>query len=267
MTMGPAAQRWADELASLAIPQEILDAAPEDPWRIPPELFVAANPSEEPDTPSRVRAREAVPQGGTVLDVGAGGGAASLRLAPPAGMVTGFDESDEMLASFARRADELGVRHAEVHGRWPDAAGAAPVADVVVSHHVLYNVPDLGDFVLALTEHARRRVVVEIGVSHPLAWQAPLWRHFHGLDRRVGPTADDAIAVLNEVGLEIETERSTRPPRVHNIDRAQRVAFVRRRLCLPAERDPEVDALVPDDAVFGSHEVVTMWWPGSSVTS
>jgi SAM-dependent methyltransferase len=260
----PAAERWAQQLADWAIPQEILDAAPESPWHFPPALFVAADPTEDPDSPSRQRATEAIPRAGTVLDVGAGGGAASLRLAPPAASVTAFDEGADMLTSFAARADELGVRHAEVHGRWPDAASEAPVADVVVSHHVLYNGPDVGDFALALTEHARRRVVVEIGGTHPMSLQTPLWKHFHNVDRPEGPNANDAIAVLREVGLDVDSERWIRPPRQADVDRAQRVAFVRRRLCLPAERDSEVDALLPDASFLGPREVVTVWWPGTA---
>ncbi|HUQ64155.1 MAG TPA: methyltransferase domain-containing protein [Acidimicrobiales bacterium] len=261
---GPAAQNWADQLAEWAIPQEILDAAPESPWHFPPALFVAPTPSDEPDTPSKLRAAEAVPPGGSVLDVGAGGGAASIRLAPPADHVTAFDEGADMLESFATRAEELGIRHAEIHGRWPDVADQAPIVDVVVSHHVLYNVPDVGDFVLALTQHARRRVVVEIGATHPMSLQAPLWKHFHDLDRPNGPTADDAIAVFREVGLDVESERWTRVARPADVDRSQRVAFVRRRLCLPAERDPEVDALLPDASFQGPREVVTIWWPGTA---
>ncbi|HEX8770866.1 MAG TPA: methyltransferase domain-containing protein [Acidimicrobiales bacterium] len=261
---GSAAQRWAAQLAAWAIPPEILDAAPESPWYFPPELFVAADPGEEVDVPSRLRATEALPLGGSVLDVGAGGGAASLRLSPPASHVTAVDESRDMLTSFATRADELGVTHAEVLGRWPDVSPDAPVADVVVSHHVFYNVPDLGEFALVLTEHARERVVVEISAVHPMTVQAPLWRHFHGLERPDGPTADDAIAVLREVGLDVQIERSTHRQHHAPVDRAQRVAFVRRRLCLPADRDPEVDALLPDFDTLGPREVVTIWWPGGS---
>jgi SAM-dependent methyltransferase len=262
--MGPAAQRWADQLAEWAIPQEILDQAPESPWSFPPALFHAAPPESEPDTPSGTRAREAVPVGGTVLDVGAGGGAASLRLVPPAAHITALDEGADMLTSFVARADELGIDHSEVHGRWPDVAPNAPVVDVVVSNHVLYNVPDLGPFVLALTDHARERVVVEISAKHPTAVQAPLWLHFHGLVRPDGPTADDAVAVMREVGLDVSVEHSTHPPRPAHVDRAQRVAFVRRRLCLPAERDPEVDALLPDETAVPPREVATIWWPGSA---
>ncbi len=36
---GTAAARWADALEQWAIPQHIVDAAPEGPWRFPPVVF------------------------------------------------------------------------------------------------------------------------------------------------------------------------------------------------------------------------------------
>jgi SAM-dependent methyltransferase len=256
----PAAARWAAELASWAIPPEILEAAPESPWGFPPALFRAAEPPAVVDTPSRRRAVEALPEAGTVLDVGSGGGAASLDLVPPARAIVAVDESPDMLAALAAAADERGVSHAEHVGRWPDVAGEVPPADVVVCHHVFYNVPDLAAFALALDDHARRRVVAELTASHPLTPQGPLWRHFHGIDRPGGPTAELAVAVLEEAGLPVRAEPFASPPRPHS-DRAEWVAFVRRRLCLPAERDAELDAMLPpDDALLRPRQVVTVWW-------
>ncbi len=262
----PAADRWAAELAAWAIPDEILAAAPESPWGFPPALFQAPPADAAVDTPSRRRALEALPAGGVVLDVGAGAGAASLPLCPPARRLVAVDESDAMLASLAVRADELGVEHQEVQGRWPDVAPGVPPADVVVCHHVFYNVPDLAPFARALTDHGRRRVVVELTATHPLTAQRSLWRHFHGIDRPAGPTADDALAVLEEAGLEVVAERFHVPPRPRP-DRSEWVAFVRRRLCLPAERDAELDALLPaDDALLPPREAVALWWEGSAPT-
>ncbi|HEX2275169.1 MAG TPA: methyltransferase domain-containing protein [Acidimicrobiales bacterium] len=256
----PAAARWADELAAWAIPPEILAAAPESPWGFPPALFQAAEPEAVPDSPSRRRAVEALGDGGTVLDVGSGAGAASLALVPPADTIVAVDESPEMLAALAAAADERGVAHVEQVGRWPDVAASVPRSDVVVCHHVFYNVPDLAAFALALDDHARRRVVVELTATHPLTAQAPLWRHFHGIDRPEGPTAELAVAVLEEAGLTVRAEPFASPPRPRP-DRAAWVAFVRRRLCLPPERDPEVDALLPaDDALLRPRQVVTVWW-------
>ncbi|MDP8938533.1 MAG: methyltransferase domain-containing protein [Actinomycetota bacterium] len=258
---GPAARRWAEQLAAWAIPEEILAAAPESPWDFPVAIFGADVP--DVDSPSRRRALEVLREGGTVLDVGAGGGAAGLPLAPPAGRVMAVDQSAELLAAFAARAAERGVSHAKVQGRWPDVAPSVRPADVVVCHHVLYNVPDLVPFVTALTEHARRRVVVEITAVHPVVRLNPLWRHFHGLDRPEGPTADDAAAVLVEAGIDFGSERTERPPR-RIVDRAAWVSFTRRRLCLPADREAEVAELLGDQPDVPPGDFVTFWWDGSA---
>ena len=266
------ARRWQEDLESWAIPPEILAAAPETPWGCPTELF--ARSTEETlaagggltaggqPSPSFLRAREALPEGGSVLDIGAGAGAASLPLCPPGAAVTAVDQNPDMLAAFAALAGKSGIVHHEVEGRWPGVAGQAGPADVVVCHHVLYNVGDLVPFVVALTAHARRRVVVEITAAHPQATLNPLWEHFHRTARPTHPTAEDAAAVLGDLGLDIGVETFDAPPRWnHEHDRADLVAFTRRRLCLPPERDGEVDALLPP-ATPRPH--VTLWWPGAA---
>jgi SAM-dependent methyltransferase len=197
-----------------------------------------------------------------VLDVGCGGGAAGLPLSPPAGCVLGFDQSDELLAAFAAAATERGVDHRLVRGRWPDDAGTAPTADVVVCHHVAYNVPDLGPFAAALSSHARRRVVMELTSEHPRAHLNWLWPRFWGIERPSGPTADDAVAVLVEAGIQPSVARAPRPPRHAPVE--EQVASVRRYLCLPAERDPEIAALLGDQPDAPPGEVVTLWWDGSA---
>src|SRR5688572_27990516 len=138
--MSRASDAWAKALASWAIPPEVLEAAPEDPWAYPVGHFIrAAEEALVRETPSLRRALQALPVGGTVLDVGCGAGAASLPLAPPASSLTGVDESRAMLDAFAEPAAALGVAHDEVLGRWPDVSGQIlGAADVVVCHHVIY---------------------------------------------------------------------------------------------------------------------------------
>lgn len=251
-----ASQHWASQLAEWAIPERIMAVAPESPWSFPPGLFIApADPG--PDTPSRRRAREALPHGGAVLDVGCGGGAAGLALVPPAGRVVGFDRSADLLDRFVARADEMGVDHDAVQGDWPADAAAVGPADVVVCHHVAYNVADLGGFAAELGRHARRRVVMELTDHHPRTGMNHLWRHFWDLERPSGPTADDAVAVLVEVGIRPYVERSPRVPRP--VMRAERVAAARRYLCLTEARDAEIDALMGDESEL-TGEVVTLWW-------
>ena len=45
-----------------------------------------------------------------------------------------------MLVGFAAAFERAGVTHREVLGRWPDVAADVAAADVVVCHHVVYNV-------------------------------------------------------------------------------------------------------------------------------
>ena len=267
-TIPGSAQQWWEDLDSWAIPPEILDAAPESPWGCPPGLFARAaqealDKQAAAPTPSLLRALQVLPEGGSVLDVGAGGGAASLPLCPPAETVTAVDQSPQMLARFAELAERQGIDHSEVEGLWPDVADQVGPADVVVCNHVLYNVGDLVPFVTALTDHARRRVVVEITAMHPQALLNPLWEHFHGVVRPTRPTADDAVAVLRDLGLEVGVEEFDGPMRWHDHDHAhdELVAFARRRLCLPPERDPEVAALLPPP-VPRPH--AALWWDGAA---
>jgi SAM-dependent methyltransferase len=252
--MTDAAKRWRDELAAWAIPDEILAQAPESPWGFPPELFAA--PPDPVETPSRDRALEALPDGGHVLDVGCGGGAGGLALVPPASSVIGLDESAAMLETFAAAAAVRQVDYRVVRGQWPDVAHEAGHADVVVCHHVLYNVAELEPFVRALDAAAHNRVVVELTAAHPLTTSAPLWQHFHGLDRPAGPAADLALEVIRDLGIDVAVQRWSRPPR--EVAREVYVRMNRRRLCLPVEAEPDVDRLMgPTDL---PRDVVTLWW-------
>src|SRR3954464_13602153 len=105
----PAADRWREELAGWEIPPEVLAQAPESPWGFPPELFAA--PPDPVDTPSRERRLDALPDGGTVIAVGGGGGAGRLAPRAPATFVVGIDESERMLTSFARAPRQHHVDH------------------------------------------------------------------------------------------------------------------------------------------------------------
>jgi SAM-dependent methyltransferase len=265
--MRPAAQRWAEALDSWAIPQEILDAAPESPWGHPPSLFKRHPGHGDTDTPSLRRALEALDDGDTVLDVGVGAGASSLPVAPPAARIVGVDASADMLQAFSEEADAAGVQHLEVHGTWSEVAPRVEIADVVVCHHVFYNVRGLAPFVEALTDHARKRVVVELTDTHPQSALNDLWLHFHNLKRPSGPTATDAAAVVEELGFDPHIEMWERQPRWGASERADVVAFVRKRLCLSADRDEEIDRLLGPRPVLSPLGLATMWWPGRALNA
>lgn len=169
-----------------------------------------------------------------------------------------------MLEVFARAAEGRGVAHAEVRGSWPEAADQVAPADVVVCHHVVYNIADLVPFAAALTASARHRVVLELSGAHPTANLNPLWLAIHGLERPTSPTAEDALAVLVEMGLDVGSEEVERPWSTPVGDRAEVVAMYRRRLCVGPERDAEIDALVDARVEGALRRTVTLWWDGGA---
>ena len=268
------ADRWREQLAAWAVPQDILAAAPESPYGFATECFrrrgeAAPDPER---TPTTRRALEALPERGTVLDIGVGGGGTSLPLAAHAGLIVGVDAQPDMLEGFLKNAATAGVAARAVQGAWPDAAAEVEVADVVVAGHVFYNTGELAPFAKALHDHARRRVVVELTAKHPLDWMRDLWFRFHRIERPLGPTADDAAAVLGDLGFELGREDQAVAGRHGSGGFARRedaIHSVRKRLCLPSERDPEIAEALGDrlrqvsdvwDVGPEDRTIVTIWW-------
>lgn len=269
-----ASQRWADDLAAWAIPEAVLDRATDSPWVLPRPVFVRRADVQiaDPIGATYAAAVEALATPGTVLDIGAAAGATSLPLLgrAPVRELTAVDADTELLSHFATRARSLGLPARVVEGRWPDVAGQAGTADVVVCGNVVYNVADLGPFVHALTAAARRSVIVELAAAHPLTELNPLWLRFHGIARPAGPTAEDCVAVLGELGIEPRVTRWRREPEAEYATFAELVDVTRRRLCLPAESASEVEAAlldlgvdpaVPPDLGSSGRELVTLTWP------
>lgn len=260
-----AAERWTRLLASWALPDEILAQAPASPWAHDPTTF-AVDDTLERDTLASRLVREVLPAtGGSVLDVGCGGGRSSVALAPPATHLIGFDENPAMLEQFAAAAHAAGVVHTEVQGRWPADHALAPTVDVVVCHHVFYNVADLAAFATTLTSHARLAVVAVLPPRHPLSSMNAAWKHFWNVDRPEGPTDADAVAVLHEVGLEPEVFRAPKGTLARTTsDPAAQVAAARRRLCLHPDRDAEIAQYLDQHPPRWSDEVVVLRWPGGA---
>lgn len=256
------ADHWRDQLATWAIPDEIRAAAPEFPYTMDPALF---RPREHPSGESlaTLRAREAIadlsPRGGTAIDVGSGGGAASMALADQLQAVVGIDESADMLVVFTEEAERRGIQVRTVQGTWPDVAPSAGKADLVLCHHVAYNVADLTPFVLALHQAATRRVVIELTLTHPQTTNAPLWKQFWGLDRPTGPTATDAFAVITEAGIAATLEVGSAGSLRRDAPLEARAVTATRMLCLGPDRIPDVRQAIealPDR----SDERAVIWW-------
>jgi SAM-dependent methyltransferase len=264
-TITEAAARWADRLQRWAIPDEILAQAPISPWQHDTAMF-AVDDTLDRNTPAAEIARTVLPvQDGSVLDVGCGGGRAAISLVPPAEWLIGVDQSQAMLEAFSSAAAEAGVPATTVEGSWPDVASETPVADVVVCHHVAYNVAEIEPFLLALTEHARLAVVLVLPPRHPLSAWNDAWRHFWALERPTEPTADDLGEVLAGLGLDAERWDVPRPPLARaTADVATLVLSARRRLCLTDDRDDELAAYLDAHEPQWSDTNVVFRWPGAA---
>lgn len=260
--MGVAADQWRNHLLQWGIPREIEAAAERSPWGHPADRFAmrADTATQVPGGASFDRATEALIEPGSVLDVGAGVGAGGLPLLPYASSLTAVDPSEQMLGMLAERASASRTPTRVIVGRWPAVADQAGVHDVVVCHHVVYDVQDLAPFLAALTAAARRRVVVELPPLHPQTWMAPLWLRFHGVVRPTTPTSEDVVAVLQETGVaHVVVDRWTREDPGHPVD----IALITRRLCLPESAEAEV-AAAQAELPPAPRAVVTLSWPGSA---
>ncbi len=264
-TTTEAATRWADRLGRWAIPEEILAQAPVSPWQHDTAMFVVDDTLDRNVEAAEI-ARTVLPAvGGSVLDVGCGGGRAAMSLVPPAELVIGVDQSPEMLVEFTRAAAVAGARSMTVEGRWPEVAGITPAADVVVCHHVAYNVAEIEPFLLALTAHARLAVVLVLPPRHPLSAWNDAWHHFWGLERPTEPTADDLAEVLAGIGLDAERWDVPRPPLARaTADPASNVRSARRRLCLTEDRDEELAEYLEAHEPPWSRTNVVFRWPGAA---
>ena len=254
-----AAEQWVRELEAWRIDPAILDSVTESPYTFPPALFAA---QDHVESPLRDAAIAALPEGGTVLDVGAGAGAGSLCLAHRAGHLHAVDAQPSMLRALedAARAQRLPLTTYD--GRWPDLADEVPVCDVVVCAHVFYNVAGLAAFASALTDHARELVAVELTGEHPWVRLAPMWEEVHGQPRPRGPSAELAVEVLRERGIEPDIREVVRGPTVRTGEQHEAwVDFTRRQLCLPPERRREVEELLVRFPPT-PRRIVVLTWPG-----
>ncbi|TDB99189.1 class I SAM-dependent methyltransferase [Nonomuraea longispora] len=270
------AARWRERLESWAIPEAILAKAPVDPWGHSPERFVTRTDralAEPDDGPTMTRLAEALSgmgsgmgsgKGsgkGTLLDVGAGSGAASLPLHERIGHLYAVDTSAAMLEALETRADKLGVPVTTITGRWPDVADDVPVADVAIAAHVVYNVPDLAGFLRALDRRTQGRVVLELPHRHPMSWLTPLWQHFHGVDRPVRPVAEDCVALAAALGYPVRVEEREAPlERFTSLE--ELAASACRRICLDPSMAEEVAATVLELGMWPMprDRWTTIWW-------
>jgi SAM-dependent methyltransferase len=265
-----AAAKWRRDLESWVIPQELLDAVPDSPYGWPADLW------RRRSTTARSRHRgftlalvlRLLAEGSepaALLDVGAGAGRVALPVATAGWPVTAVERDPGMLEAL--RSEAIGQSVDVVDGSWPDVSVGH--FTVSLASHVAYDVADIGPFLRALAEHGST-VVLEVTDRHPWVGLGPLYRQLHGLDRPDGPTAEDLIAVVEEVtGATASVDRWRRPGDLWFESWDEATAYYGRRLVLPRERWPELrdlldERLIEDDGRLvptgEDRDLVTIWW-------
>lgn len=269
-----AAAFWRSQLENWAIPQELLDQADESPYGWPVELFKRwrATETSTAASPTTTLLRNLLPDDGTLLDVGAGTGRASLPLAEEGYRVTAVEPDERMRAALQTEAAGLDV--GVVAAAWPGGADLVPTHDVALAANVVYDVADIAPFLLKLSERGRLAVVLELTEKHPWSMYADYYLRLHGLSRPDGPGVDDLVTVIEELGFRPNVERWEREGQVWFESWEEIEDLMGRRLVVPGNRRHELRALLESDVVEKNgrfhlggdrRKLAAIWWtPGQT---
>lgn len=273
MSEGQAASHWRRELLAWAIPQSLLDAAPQSPYGWPASLWrrrAAAALASDRHTPTLETIARLAGPGGTILDVGAGTGRASLPLARDGHPVTAVEPNETMLEGLGAAIGDLPVTI--VAGRWPEAKDSVTAHRVAMAAHVVYDVAEVGPFLHAMSDVALEGVVIEMTARHPWVHLGPYYRALIGLERPVGPGWEDLVQVVREVvRLEPTVELWQRAPDLWFESVDEILDLYGRRLLIGPDRRSELMTLLEPDLISGpdgfqvgteTRDLVTLSWPG-----
>jgi SAM-dependent methyltransferase len=251
-------KNWQEQLASWAIPKEIIEQAPTSPWIHPVELFEIDPDQALKQTPATAAALAGLKDEKSVLDIGCGGGKATFELAGHIKKAIGVDHQSVMLDRYRETAKIKNIEVETYLGDWPQIESVVPIAEVVLVHHVLYNVSDIENFVKALNKHASSRVVLELPVKHPLSAMNPYWKHFWNIERPAGPTAEDALEIIKDFSKDPKIQYYD-APNFKEVAIEKMVEFNRIRLCLTVEKDQEILEFTKNQP-SELRKLATIWW-------
>ncbi len=120
-----------------------------------------------------------------------------------------------------------------------------------------------------MERNADAGVVIEMTPNHPwIICAISIWE-FHQLDRPAGPTVEDLVAVVIDLGREPELERWSRPSDMVYESIDEIVEVTGRRLVLPPARWPELEQrlrprIVGEPGAYQvgplEREITTVWW-------
>jgi SAM-dependent methyltransferase len=136
----------------------------------------------------------------TVLDIGAGTGRHTIFLAQHVAHVVAVEPSAAMRRHLTQQieADEL-ANVSVAATTWPQAD--LPQADIAISAHVIYSVPDIGPFLSSMDARARRGCFITAGFRQPSFVLSPFWERIYGMPRLPLPGALECLNALYQLGI------------------------------------------------------------------
>ena len=273
MSPSSPAARWKAELESWAIPDRILAQADESPYGWPAELWrrrTQESRTRRETTPTTSAVSKMLGADGTLIDVGAGTGRSCLPYARAGHRVTAVEKNPGMAAGLQEEVDSEGLEVEVVVGAWPEAAAECAAADVILSSHVVYDVPDIAPFIRGLHGRCRRGVVLELTDVHPWTKMNHLYRAIHDLDRPDGPSVEDLVeVVVVELGAEVGVVRWERAPDLWFLGWGEILDYYGKRVAVAGARRDELRPLLEDfvvprgDRLYveeGPRSFATVWW-------
>ncbi len=255
-------QAWNEQsAANVAQAQRLRNSQPDDYWA---GLVQRFSPTES--TPEGFEHLvDVIGSGGSVLDIGAGGGRFSVPLSSRVGRVVAVDGSEAMTAAL--RAQAVAIPNLEVLPAmtWPPPADAElPQVDVAFNSHVIYFVEDIQTFLDAMERVATQRCVVIAGERSGGAPPRDAFEAVHGEPLAEAPACNELMTVLAARGTDFEVTRAPIESRRLAGDPSQ---LLRRRCCVTEDSEQDARLLdwvraqgVPDERVMSTLAIIS-WTP------
>lgn len=161
-------------------------------WSSAVEAFTA-DPGRR-DEPALEVLRALVRPGETWLDIGAGAGRYALPLALVGANVVAVEPSKSMSDALRAGLATHGIRNVTVIDEaWP--MPRPPAVDVAFIAHVGYGSEEIGPFLDAMEESARRLCVAVMFPEAPSAAADPFWAAVHGVERESLPALREFLVL------------------------------------------------------------------------
>ena len=213
--------------------------APSDHWRPYAQGF-RADPRRSGDSLLDSLLQTIAP-GQTLIDVGAGGGRLALPLALRCEHVTAVEPSPSMVEVLESQARDHSIYNISVvQARWEDAV--VEPADLVLSVHVLYVIPEIEGFIRKMETHAKSRVMVVLHQAPPQSQTYSFWAKVHGSTRLPLPSVPELRGVLDEMSIAFREDSLPAPAALGYESRDQALEQISQRLYLMVE-DPKREKL------------------------